>query len=232
MLNLGTFKLLSKEARDVLRHASKYYTKQCVPWLIMLTSTELNLFLWSWTSQSLWNANMGCEYLCRKYYVPQISLNQTLFLGSTMWEQPRLPNILQEILLWVFVFVMMSVLFSDPMDYFVTPWTLARQASLSMVFPRQEHWSGLPFPFCRGPSQPRNWTCVSCTGRWILYYHWSPTSILGLGNFIKLQEQQCSLGRCSKSFRNMTYFFKTRISLLLKSRANEGCLFTIVKCWL
>ena len=28
----------------------------------------------------------------------------------------------------------------------VTPWTAARQASLSLGFPRQEHWSGLPFP--------------------------------------------------------------------------------------
>ena len=27
-----------------------------------------------------------------------------------------------------------------------TPWTMARQASLSMGFSRQEHWSGLPFP--------------------------------------------------------------------------------------
>ena len=30
---------------------------------------------------------------------------------------------------------------------FVTPWTVARQASLSMGFSRQEYWSGLPFPF-------------------------------------------------------------------------------------
>ena len=27
-----------------------------------------------------------------------------------------------------------------------TPWTIAHQASLSMGFPRQEYWSGLPFP--------------------------------------------------------------------------------------
>ena len=27
-----------------------------------------------------------------------------------------------------------------------TPWTVARQASLSRRFPRQEYWSGLPFP--------------------------------------------------------------------------------------
>ena len=29
---------------------------------------------------------------------------------------------------------------------FATPWTVARKATLSMGFPRQEHWSGLPFP--------------------------------------------------------------------------------------
>ena len=31
-------------------------------------------------------------------------------------------------------------------DSFVTPWTVACQAPLSMGFPRQEDWSGLPFP--------------------------------------------------------------------------------------
>ena len=30
---------------------------------------------------------------------------------------------------------------------FVTPWTVAYQAPPSMGFPRQEYWSGLPFPF-------------------------------------------------------------------------------------
>ena len=29
---------------------------------------------------------------------------------------------------------------------FVTPWTIARQAPLSMGFSRQEYWSGLPCP--------------------------------------------------------------------------------------
>ena len=31
-------------------------------------------------------------------------------------------------------------------DSFVTPWTVAHQAPLSMGFPRQEYWSGFPFP--------------------------------------------------------------------------------------
>ena len=29
---------------------------------------------------------------------------------------------------------------------FVTPWTVSRQAPLSMELSRQEYWSGLPFP--------------------------------------------------------------------------------------
>ena len=31
-------------------------------------------------------------------------------------------------------------------DFCDLPWTIACQASLSMGFPRQEYWSGLPFP--------------------------------------------------------------------------------------
>ena len=31
-------------------------------------------------------------------------------------------------------------------DSFATPWTVAGQAPLSMGFPRQGYWNGLPFP--------------------------------------------------------------------------------------
>ena len=34
------------------------------------------------------------------------------------------------------------------------PWTVAHQALLSMGFPRQEYWRGLPFPTSRDPSDP------------------------------------------------------------------------------
>ena len=34
------------------------------------------------------------------------------------------------------------------------PWTIAHQAPLSMEFPRQEYWSGLPFPTPRDLSNP------------------------------------------------------------------------------
>ena len=39
-----------------------------------------------------------------------------------------------------------KVLVTQSCGLFVTPWTVARQASVSMEFSRQEYWSGYPFP--------------------------------------------------------------------------------------
>ena len=39
-------------------------------------------------------------------------------------------------------------------DSFVTLWTVAHQAPLFMEFPRQEYWSGLPFPSPRDLPDP------------------------------------------------------------------------------
>ena len=55
---------------------------------------------------------------------------------------------------------------------FLTPWTIPRQAPLSMGFSRQEYWSGLPCPppgiF---PTQgSTHVSYISCTGRQILYH--------------------------------------------------------------
>ena len=38
---------------------------------------------------------------------------------------------------------------------FASAWTIARQAPLSMGFPRQEYWSGLPFPLSGELPNPR-----------------------------------------------------------------------------
>ena len=45
---------------------------------------------------------------------------------------------------------------------FATPWTVARQAPLSMGFSRQECWSGLPCPPPGHLPDPGDKTCVSC----------------------------------------------------------------------
>ena len=77
---------------------------------------------------------------------------------------------------------------------FATPWSVAHQAPLSMGFPRQEYWRGLPLPSlgdlldpeikpvspvwvlhhsatweAQSP-QTRDQTHVPCIGRWILKY--------------------------------------------------------------
>ena len=43
------------------------------------------------------------------------------------------------------------------------PWTIARQAPLSMEFSRQENWSGLSFPSPGDSSQSRDEAQVSCS---------------------------------------------------------------------
>ena len=55
---------------------------------------------------------------------------------------------------------------------FETPWTVARQAPLSMGFSRQEYWSGLPCPPPGASSWPRDWTCISCTAS-RFFTHWA-----------------------------------------------------------
>ena len=44
---------------------------------------------------------------------------------------------------------------------FMILWTRSHQALLSIGFPRQEYWRGLPFPSPEDSSRPRDQTCVS-----------------------------------------------------------------------
>ena len=53
-------------------------------------------------------------------------------------------------------------------DSFVTPWTVACQAPLSMGFPRQEYRSGLPFPSLG--DLPREVNPRLLLGKQILYH--------------------------------------------------------------
>ena len=57
-------------------------------------------------------------------------------------------------------------------DASATPWTVARQAPLSLGFPRQGYWEWVAIPFSRRPFWPRDQTLDSCIGRRILY-HWA-----------------------------------------------------------
>ena len=53
----------------------------------------------------------------------------------------------------------------SPVQLFMTPWTLASQAPLSMGFSGQEYWEWVAMPSSRRSSKPRDQTHIS----------WSPT---------------------------------------------------------
>ena len=57
-------------------------------------------------------------------------------------------------------------------QFFATPWTVARQAPLSMGILQARILEWVAIPFSRGSSQPRDGTCVfyvSCIGRQVLH---------------------------------------------------------------
>ena len=56
---------------------------------------------------------------------------------------------------------------------FATPWTVSFQAPLSVEFPRQEYWSGLPFPSLGDLPDPgrSHWFCT-LTSPFLLRYYW------------------------------------------------------------
>ena len=92
-----------------------------------------------------------------------------------VWFPPMkwLPNQWCTIWLCVCVCVCVYVCACSVMSNFLwPPWTVARQAPLSMEFPRQEYWIGLPFPTPGDlPNEGnRNWvSCTSCIGRQIFF---------------------------------------------------------------
>ena len=64
------------------------------------------------------------------------------FTASTMWEGLSVGWIAH------------SLSHFSHVQLFVIPQTVAQQASLSMGFPRQEYWSGFPFPSLRDLPDP------------------------------------------------------------------------------
>ena len=110
-------------------------------------------------------------------------------MGSGLsWEGPTGPCSVIRI---YNVYVRAVLSYSIVSDSFVTPWTVACQAPLSMGFPRQEYWSGLPFPspgvFLTQGSNP----CLLCLLRWQedslpLSHLESPKCLHASVNFIRI----------------------------------------------
>ena len=90
------------------------------------------------------NLKHGCEGVRRFMpgsLSPVTALQEALAAVTSMvlLHLPLQTTVLPPIMAW-------PACMLSPVQLCATPWTVACQAPLSMGFPRQEYWSGLPFP--------------------------------------------------------------------------------------
>ena len=96
---------------------------------------------------------------------------------------------------------------------FVTSWTVACQAHLSMGFFRQDYWSGLPFPSPRDlPNPGSHVSCVYCiAGKFFIYWTiLEGTSEIGLiFRFVTIS--------CTNYFNSLSIIFFYHMAILNSS---------------
>ena len=113
----------------MLSHFSRV---QLFPTLCLLPARLL--CLWGFSRQEYWS-RLACPPP-RDFPNPGIKAESLLspaladgfFTTSATWEIPKCQSL-------------------SRVQLFETPWTAGCQALVSMRFPRQEYWSGLPFPY-------------------------------------------------------------------------------------
>ena len=82
---------------------------------------------------------------------------------------------------------------------FVTPWTIAHQAPLSMGIIQARILERVAIPFSRGSSQPRDWTQVPCTsGRFFTVWKVSMTVFWQWKYWSQPQEAHDDFGFCKR----------------------------------
>ena len=94
-------------------------------------------------------------------YCPQLFRVELPQSGSCFALQLVLPLFIQCSKLLIgkmCVSVCMCVCVLAAQSFFATPWTVALQAPWCMGFPRQEYWSGLPFPSPMHESEKWKWS--------------------------------------------------------------------------
>ena len=107
-------------------------------WMVLPTQWTwawINSGSWWWTGKPDMLRSMGLQRVRHNWAT---ELNQECYElqeQSFLLHQPVCETVLK-----MCVWVALSFLI------LVTPWTLAHQATLTMVFSRREYWSGLPFP--------------------------------------------------------------------------------------
>ena len=124
-------------------HASQSGATRLLVWKLHTASHQATVAL-----------NCVCEHLCfiSIYFVHSISqmypeVTVSSLYTISFYEKFHRNSLLSDSKRNLYIHRRL-LLFSHKVmsDSFATSWTIAHQDPLSMEFPRQEHWSGLPFP--------------------------------------------------------------------------------------
>ena len=113
----------------------------------------------------------------------------------------------------------------------VTPRTVAHQAPLSLGFPRQEYWGGLPFPSPgdQGIVPTQGGTRVSCIGMWVLYCLASREALTAL--YIASKRKQPKYSSADKQINKMWYTHTRFVHFIVyKSQPNKRMVNNNKKC--
>ena len=106
----------------------------------------------TWKKYMHLNVHSSIIYSCQNRKATQVSINRwRIKMWYIMYVLSRFPRV------WPFV----------------TPWTVAHQAPLSMGFSRQQCWSGLlcpPLGHLLDPGEEPASLKSTCIGRWVLYH--------------------------------------------------------------
>ena len=92
------------------------------------------------TGENVMEEVCGCSWLLCNRLCKLILLGACSVLGTVLGASHTFSYLNLNIILWVCVWKSFS-----HVQLFATPWTVARQAPLSIEFSRPEYWSGLPF---------------------------------------------------------------------------------------
>ena len=117
------------------------------------------------------NSTMTISVGSKKFsHVPLFLDYLTQFISTAIWSRAQESGIQSFIYKFVFhgvyycvLCAISTVLSNSVMSDSETPWIVARQAPQSMKILQARILEFVAMPSSRGPSQPRDWTQVSCT---------------------------------------------------------------------
>ena len=143
---------------------------------LSLSSSRRVFWTWTWAKSRIWGGT-GRPGMLQ-------SMGSQRVRHDLVTEQQQQKSILRQtfnfmqICLFVVRLLSRVQLFCDPMDC-----SLSGSSVHGISQTRILEWVAISFT--RGSSQLRDWTCVSCIGRWILYHWaaWDPSSRLSNSHF-------------------------------------------------